>query len=307
MSDSKNGVEKLVGLEISGEFINAVSTDGSGKIIDQHKVSIPADGESFGLVVELIGELKDRFGDFDKIGIAVPGLIDRLTKQVVYSTFISEHHNTNFFADLESKAGVTVTVENDANAAAYGEFLVGAGKGNRNMFFVTLGTGVGGAFIFGGEIWRGAAGFAGEFGHISVRSDGSNLEGVASARSIVERTKNRFHQDDTSSLSRIGENKITLYDIVNAANNEDDFAQMMLERTGNYVGSAIASVINLLNIEKIVINGAVMQAGEFVLDAVKSRAKEISFKPSFDSTEIVAGELGENAGAIGVALLTIES
>ncbi len=79
---------------------------------------------------------------------------------------------------------------------------------------------------------------------------------------------------------------------------------MMLERTGTYIGTALAGVINLLNIEKIVIGGEIMQAGDFVLEAIIHRAKELSFMPSFRTTEIVAGKLGENASAIGVAFLS---
>lgn len=304
MSSDMNQTEKLVGIEITSSLINAVCVDRKGKLINSQKVSISNDNESFQLLVTLINELSEKFGRTDNVGIAVPGLVDRESKRVVYSTFIPEHEKAEFFADVESETGVTIQVENDANAAAFGEFMFGAGRGSRNMFYATLGTGVGGAFIFDGKIWRGAAGFAGEFGHITIKSDGVKLEGVASARSVVERTKNRFHQDDTSSLSRIGEQKITLEDIVSAANQDDDFAKMMVERTGNYVGTAVASVINLLNIERIVIGGAIMKAGEIMLEAIIARAKEISFTPSFESTEIVAGTLGENAGAIGAALLT---
>ncbi len=79
---------------------------------------------------------------------------------------------------------------------------------------------------------------------------------------------------------------------------------MMLERTGNYVGAAIAGVINLLNIEKIVVGGEIMKAGHLVLDAIIHRARELSFAPSFKTVEIVEGTLGENASAIGVALLS---
>ncbi len=307
MSDSKNQTEKLVGIEITSAAIMAVCVDGGGNVVEQYKIAIPPNGGSYGLLVAFVNELSENFGGIEKIGIAVPGLIDRATKRVVYSTFLPEHEKANFFGEIEAETGTAIIVENDANAAAFGEYQVGAGRGSKNMFYATLGTGVGGAFIFDGKIWRGAAGFAGEFGHLTIKSDGLNLESVASAKRIVERTKKRFHQDDTSSLSRIGEQQITLEDIISASNDEDDLAQMMVERTGNYVGSAIASVINLLNIEKIVVGGPIMRAGEVVLDAIVARAKEISFKPAFESTEIIGGHLGENAGAIGAALLTIDS
>jgi glucokinase len=93
---------------------------------------------------------------------------------------------------------------------------------------------------------------------------------------------------------------------VQAAKNDDDFAQMMLERTGTFVGMAVASVINLLNIEKIVVGGKILQAEHLVLDAIVQRAKELSFPPSFEATQIVEGELGEDAAAVGVALISAQ-
>lgn len=307
MSDADTQSGKFVGIELSNSAINAVCVDKSGNIAAAHKYLVNKDTETFASLVNFIKEIRERFGNFDKIGIAVPGLVNRQTRRVAFSTFIPEHEKTDFFSAMEAETGLKFWVENDANAAAYGEFLIGAGRGSRNMFYVTLGTGVGGALIFDGKIWRGTSGFAGEFGHIAVNSEGLKLEDVASTANIVGRTKNRFHQDQTSSLSKIGEYEITLADIVKAAKKEDDFARMMLERTGNYVGTAIAGVINLLNIEKIVIGGEIMQAEHLVLDAIISRAKEISFTPSFETTEIVEGQLGENATAVGVALLSAEA
>ena len=184
-----------------------------------------------------------------------------------------------------------------------GNLTSARGRGSRNMFYVTLGTGVGGAFILDGEIWRGAAGFAGEFGYVPINSEGMKLEEVASTANIIRRTRNRFHQDNTSSLNNLAEEAITLDDILAAARDEDDFAQMMLKRTGAYVGSAVASVINLLNVERIVVGGEIMNAEHLVLDAIIERAGELSFRPSFASTSIVEGSLGENAAAVGAALL----
>jgi len=130
------------------------------------------------------------------------------------------------------------------------------------------------------------------------------LEEVASAANIVRRTRSRFHQDSTASLSKLSEEEINMDEIVAAADRDDDFAQMMLERTGMYVGTAVASVINLLNIEKVVVGGEIMQAKHLVLHALVERARELSFAPSFDSTSIVEGELGANAAAIGAAFIS---
>ena len=105
------------------------------------------------------------------------------------------------------------------------------------------------------------------------------LEDVASAANIVRRTRTRFNRDSTSSLNKLDEEQISIYKIVEAAEKGDDFASLMLERTGSYVGTAIATVINLLNIEKIVIGGEIMHAGHLVLDAVMRRATRTFVRP----------------------------
>ncbi len=304
MSETVNQTAKFVGVEVSKTTFIAVCIDASGNLKDSFNVPTESGRSTISQLANFINETKNRFNGFDKIGVAVPGLLHRQTKRVAFSTNIPEHENVDFASELENSTGLKVTIENDANAAAYGEFSLGAGRGSRDMFYVTLGAGIGGALIFGGEIWHGASGFAGEFGHITINSEAMRLEDVASAENIVRRTRNRFHQDHTSSLSRFGEEKITLADVMQAARNQDDFAGMMLQRTGTYVGAAIAGVINLLNIERIVIGGETMQAGELILESVIRRARELSFAPSFRGTKIVAGELGENAAAIGVALLS---
>ncbi len=304
MSETANQNEKLVGVEVSKAAFKAVCVDRNGILSDSLSINTTEGAEMLAQLIDFINQAKNKFGAVEKIGLAVPGLLHRKTRRVAVSTSIPEQEKTDFLSQVETSTGLKITIENDANAAAYGEFSQGAGRDCRDMFYVTLGAGIGGALIFGGKIWRGAAGFAGEFGHIAINSEGMRLEEVASAANIVRRTRSRFHQDSTSSLNRIPEEKISLADVVQAAKNQDDFARMMLERTGTYVGAAIAGVINLLNIERIVVGGEIMQAEHLVLDSIIRRAGELSFAPSFNGTEIVAGELGETAAAIGVALLS---
>ncbi|CAN5697493.1 ROK family glucokinase [soil metagenome] len=295
--------EKIVGVEVTSAAMNAVSIDEQGNLLDHFSATLNNDEEIAPQLVKFINSLQTRLGDFDRVGISVPGLVDRETKRVTFSSQIPEHENIDFLGELEKVTKLKIYVENDANAAAYGEHLFGAGRGSENLFYVTLGKGIGGAFIFDGKLWRGASGFAGEFGYIAVNSDGIRLEEVASSANIIRRTKMRFHQDHTSSLNEIGEESITIADVIREANNGDDFARLMLERTGTYVGMAIADVINLLNIEKIVVGGEIMQAGALVLEGIKARAREFSFSPNFRSTEIVQGKLGNQAAAIGAAML----
>ena len=303
MVDSSNQSDNRVGIEISGTAINAAVIGNADELRAAMSVTI-ADAESpIPQVISVLEELKSEFGPFGSVGVAVPGLVDRKTGRVTFSANVPEHSNVDIVKDIKTATGFDVYIENDANAAAYGEFRIGAGRDTRNMFYATLGEGVGGAFIFNGEIWRGSSGFAGEFGYVPINSEGTRLEDMASSANIIRRTRARFHQDSTSSLNSLSEESITLEAIISAAEKEDDFAQMMLERTGVYVGTAVASVINLLNIEKIVIGGEIVKAKQLVLDAIIERARELSFAPSFASTSITEGELGVSAAAIGAAFI----
>lgn len=306
MEESAKNSSKLVGVEASTSEFITVSLDPSGKVTDGFRSVLRKGEEPVGQLIGHINQLKEKFGPFERIGVAVPGLIEKGNSRVAFSAHIPEHARVDLVSEIETATGLKVVVENDANAAAYGEYKLGAGRGSRDMFYATLGAGVGGAFIIDGAIWRGVSGFAGEFGFVAVNSDGMRLEDVASTENIVRRTRSRFQQDSTSSLNKLEETEIRIGDIVKAAEGQDDFAAMMLQRTGNYVGTAIASVINLLNIERIVIGGEIMEAGSVVLDSIIRRARELSFTPSFNSTRIVAGELDQNAAASGVALLANE-
>jgi glucokinase len=304
MVESSDHLKKRVGIEISTRGINAVVIDDSNNIAAARAIAQSEVENSVSGITSVIDALRSDLHDFDRVGIAVPGLVDRNTGRVAFSANLPGHSEVDLAKDVSAATGVAVILENDANAAAFGEFSLGAGRGSKDLFYVTLGDGVGGAFIIAGKIWRGDSGFAGEFGYVTINSAGMRLEEVASASNIVRRTRSRFHQDSTSSLNKLAEESITLQDIITAAEREDDFAQMMLQRTGRYVGTAVASVINLLNIEKVVVGGKIMQAKHLVLDAIKERARELSFAPAFRSTTIVEGELGENAAAVGAAFLS---
>ncbi len=297
--------QNRIGIEISGTRLHGVALGEDDAILASRSAQLDPD-EPLASISSLTGELTKEFGEVRRIGLAVPGLVDRPSGQVVFSAHLPEELVHDLAGRVKASTGIEAVVENDANAAAYGEYRAGGGRGSRNLFFATLGKGVGGAFIFDGQIWRGASGFAGEFGYVPINSEGMKLEEVASSANIIRRTRSRFHQDSTSVLNKLDEDAIDLDAIISAAEREDDFAQMMLQRTGMYVGAGIASVINLLNPEKIVVGGEIMQAKHLVLDAIIDRARELAFAPSFDATEIVEAELGADSAAVGAALLSGE-
>lgn len=299
-----------VGIDISGPKVRAALVDDQEGILQSTEADIQHD-----TIVEQVASIVHELGSKFKptaVGIAIPGLVNRQTDRVIASRDVPSTVREDLHAEFTRATGLRVEIENDANAAAYGEYRVGAGRGSRDIFYMMIGEGIGGAIILDGKLWTGASGFAGEVGHITIDTEGlpcvcgntGCLETVASAPSIVRRARERLHRDSTSSLSRLALNKdFTAEDIAHQANEGDDFALMMIERTGKYIGTGVASVINLLNIERIVLGGGVMDAGELILNPIIREAKRRAFQPCFEATHIVAASLGNNAVAVGAALL----
>jgi glucokinase len=297
----------MIGVELSGAALRGVVLSPDGTVRDTLESAVSKEGDRLSQLSDFINNLKSRAADASCIGIAVPGLLDLKTKRVALSKHSPEHESVDLIQDVFQATGLRAHLENDANAAAYAEFKLGAGRGSSDMFYITLGKGVGGALILGGQLWHGVSGFAGEFGYVAINSEGLRVEDMASAENIVRRTRDRLHQDNTTSLQKLDEKGFTVADIVSAANAGDGFAEMMLERTGMFVGTAVASVINLLNIETIVIGGEVMESSAPIIKGITDRARALSFAPGFEETRIVAGELGASAAAIGAALLSCEN
>ncbi|HYE15689.1 MAG TPA: ROK family protein [Pyrinomonadaceae bacterium] len=304
--------EHYVGVELSGTALRAALVSASGRVLERFEAAL-SESEVSQQVARAAAQLRDASpSGVAAVGVGLPGLVNPRTGRVIISSDLPSVVRGDFREELRQATGLPVVLDNDANAGAVGEHAVGAGRGSRDMFYVTIGTGIGGAIILDGRLWRGASGFAGEFGHITIDPEGVEcacgnvgcLETVASAPNIVRRTHERLLRDSTSSLSRLGLTKnFTAADIAHEARGGDDFALLMIERTGRYIGTAVAAVINLLNIERVVLGGGVMDAGELILNPIIREAGRRSFQPCFESTQILAASLGADAVPIGAALL----
>jgi glucokinase len=301
-----------IGIDISGAALHAALVSHEGQVVARREAALESGAALPAQIAAVVAELRDAAPQVSALGIGVPGLVSPETGRVVVSSDLPSVVRADLQTELARSTNLPIALANDANAAAYGEYIAGAGRGSRNMFYVTIGTGIGGALILDGKLWYGDSGFAGEFGHITIDREGIEctcgntgcLETVASAPNIVRRTHERLVRDSTSSLTRLGLNKnFTAADIAHAANEGDDFAMLMIERTGRYIGTAIAAVINLLNIQRIVLGGGVMDAGKLILDPIIREAGRRSFQPCFEATQIVAATLGPDAVPTGAAML----
>jgi glucokinase len=304
-----------IGVDLSGSTMHAALVTEDGRVVERREAALERDALT-AQVARMVTELRDLAPKVAALGVGIPGLVNPRTDQVVISPDLPSVVRGDIHAELIKVTGLKVELWNDANAAAYGEYKVGSGRGSRDMFYVTIGVGIGGALILNGNLWLGSSGFAGEFGHITIDTEGIEcvcgntgcLETVASAPNIVRRANERLYRDSTSSLSMLAVNKdFTAADIAREARNGDDFAMLMMERTGRYIGAAVASVINLLNIERIVLGGGVMEAGDLILNPIIREAGRRSFQPCFEATQIVLAALGTDAVSIGAAMLARDS
>jgi len=303
--------QNFIGIDLSGPSIRANVIDASGKMLEA--LDAPKEQQR---IVEQVAHITNTFQvrnqRISAIGIAIPGLVNRQIDRVVVSRDLPDTVREDLHSELSKATGLRVEIENDANAGAYGEYRLGAGQGSRNMFYMTIGQGIGGAIIIDGKLWTGASGFAGEVGHITIDTEGLEctcgnfgcLETVASGPNIVRRAKDRLYRDNTSSLSRLAMNRdFTADDMAREARNGDDFSLMMIERTAKYIGTGVATIINLLNVERVVLGGGVMDAGELILNPIIAEVKRRAFQPCFEATQIVAATLGSTAIPLGAALL----
>lgn len=304
---SKNN---FAGIEVAMTTMRGVVISEAGETIASREAVYEPEN-LISAITELTAGLRET-GELNSVGLAIPGLVNRETDRVLISTGLPFTARDHIHAELMQATGLRFDLENDANAAAYGEYKAGAGRDARDIFYIGIGDAIGGAIILDGTLWTGASGCAGEIGHITINTDGAEcvcgnvgcLETIASGPNLVRRARERLNRDSTSSLSRLGmQEDFTAGDVALEAKNGDDFAVMMLERTGRSIGIAVASMINLLSIERIILGGTIMEAGDLILQPIIEEARKRSFQPCFEATKVVPAQLGVNGVAIGAALL----
>lgn len=300
----------FAGIEVAQTTMRGIAVSETGETVASREAAYQPEN-LIKAIADLTAGLAEA-GALKSVGLAIPGLVNRETDRVLFSTGLPFTARDHIHAELMEATGLQFELENDANAAAYGEYKAGAGRDARDIFYIGIGDAIGGAIILDGKLWTGASGCAGEIGHVTIDTDGSEclcgnvgcLETVASGPNIVRRARERLNRDSTSSLSRLAmQESFTVGDLALEARNGDDFSVMMLERTARSIGIAVASMINLLSIERIILGGTIMEAGDLILSPIVEEARKRSFQPCFEATKIVTAQLGNDGVAIGAALL----
>lgn len=243
------------------------------------------------------------------LGFAIPAIMKGDEERIFSSPNLPELGGTPLARSLEEKLGFPVVLENDATAAAIGEYWLGASRNYRSSICVTLGTGVGGGIIIDGEPLRGPDGTAGEIGHICVEplgppcGCGSNgcVEQYSSASAIVRIANELKGEFPESKLSGIDEfNSLKVFQLGKAG---DGLCIEVFKRAGAYLGIALAGLINVLNPEAIVIGGGAAEGWDLFIDAARAEIGKRAFREPAERARIVRASLGSDAGIVGAAYL----
>ncbi len=303
-----------VGIDVGGTKIAGALVSETGEILMSLKVPTPAESteELIDAGVEMVNEL--RAGrEIKAVGVAIAAFIDAEQSEVIYSPNLSLR-NEPLKAKLEAKLGVDVFVENDANAAGWAEYRFGAGQGSRHMMMITIGTGVGGAIVANGELFRGGFGIGAELGHTNFIQGGKQcgcgqhgcLEKYASGTALLEAAK-ELAESGTPEGARLAElsskvDELTGTEVYQAITESDPGAIRLLNELGENIGKAAASLAAILDPQILVVGGGLSVAGELLLKPIrKAYLKHLPARGYRPEMSIVAAALINDAGVVGAA------
>jgi glucokinase len=300
-----------IGVDIGGTKALVVRLE-DGEVAQQ-ETSTVYEGELISSLTESIGQLWAP--DVSAVGVGLAGLVQWPEGVFAWGPHL-DWKEVPLRSELEAELDVPVVVDNDANVAAYGERMLGAGVGFDNFLMVTLGTGIGGGIMVDGEIYRGES-FAGEFGHMVVDSGGGLIcdcgkrgcwETVASGPALVRLAREVIALNPSGSLaSRLGERAFGGDEITRAADAGDEVARGLVAQVGAEFGRGLGSLISIFDPELILVGGGLGSIGESLLGPARRVAAEGLHGGSYRLLPpiLVAG-LGPSAGAIGAAAMAAE-
>jgi N-acetylglucosamine repressor len=311
---------RVVGVDIGATHLVVVVADLRGSILTEAEIAADiARGTEVTLrevgtqVEAVLQRAGGKFGEIQAIGVGVPGPV--ITAQGVVSSppIMPGWDGFPIRQRLEALWRRPVTLDNDADLGALGEWTFGAGRGEKSLVYIKIGTGIGCGILLDGQIYHGVLGTAGEIGHVTISEDGPPctcgnygcLEAMAGGRAIAQRAQLAVKAGQRTLLADHLDHEITARDVAEAAKAGDAVSQQLLGDAGRHIGSALASLINLINPGLVLIGGGVAQAGGFLLDPIREAIQQRSLRASLQATRIEVATLGRRATPLGAVSLAI--
>ena len=310
-----------LGIDLGGTNIVAGVVDEQYRVVAtaETKTNIPRPAEEIlddmaAVAREAVEKAGITLQEVEAMGVGTPGAIDPINGVVCYSNNL-DFYDVPMAQMLKDRLGVEFFIENDANAAAYGEYIAGAGKGTNHFIAVTLGTGVGGGVIIGGKIYSGSNFAGAELGHVVINMDGEICtcgrqgcwEAYASATALIRQSKQAMIRYPKTKMWELCGNRIanvsgkTAFDAMRAG---DDVGRRVVERYIEYVAIGISNCINIFQPDMLCVGGGISKEGKGLIDPVKAYVEGENYARHIArKTVITTAALGNNAGIIGAAYL----
>ncbi|MDK2809205.1 MAG: glucokinase [Clostridiales bacterium] len=311
-----------VGIDIGGTNIAIGFIDESNQLAYKDSIETPKNGTAEDMIksiVSLIGKMQDDWSipreSISHIGMGVPGSVNKESGQIEFANNLA-FHDEDLVSMLEAcYPRSKIAMNNDANAAAYGEFIAGAGKTVDSLVMVTLGTGIGGGIIIDRMLYEGTNFAAGELGHFVINCEGipcncgrrGCFEAYASATALIGQTKAAMKENRGSILWELCDYNFDKVDgkvLFDAVRLQDKTAKEVLEQYLYYLSVGIIDIVNIFQPDMICIGGGISKAGDLILDPLVARVRKEEYtKTSKKQTQIVMATLGNDAGILGAGLL----
>jgi len=320
---SERGADEfVVGVDLGGTNVRAALIASTGDIVAQARRSSlqeqPAEATLQQIVdacLEVISEHGITPSNVLGVGIGLPGIMDTDSGVCFWSPNFPKWKDVPIGATVSAGLGIPAYILNDAKCAALGELVYGAGKGVRNMVMITLGTGIGGAFVVDGRLLIGPNGSIGEVGHQTIDPAGARCgcgnfgcwEAIAARDAIIDRADRKLQAGRVSTLREMApRGGLTPAVISRAANEGDAVAREVMDEIGGLIGIGVTNLINMLNPERFVIGGGISQAGELLLGPIRRTVASRAVPMQGKTAEIVLALLGDCAGVMGAGALVLD-
>jgi glucokinase len=305
-----------IGIDVGGTKVLGGVVDEAGKVLTTARKDTPRQGGSAltQTIADVAKELLEQHS-VASVGVSAAGFVSSDRKTMLATPNIADWNGVDLDNQLTTLIGLPVVIENDANAAAWGEAKFGAGKNQDHMMMLTVGTGIGGGIVVNGALYRGAFGIAAEFGHMRVVPEGhicgcgarGCFEQYASGNALLRHAREAINASPEVARNLLSRGDgtvagLTGQAITEAARDGDPVALAAFNTTGQWLGAGIASLAVLLDPACVVIGGGVIDAGEILLKPTReSLERNMPFAGKHPYPQIIAAKLGNEAGLVGVA------
>lgn len=310
----------VAAVDMGATHINLAIADFSAKIIEEISLSFDINqgpqiclAEADRILKELLEHSGINISQIMAVGVGVPGPVITDAGIVVSPPIMPGWDGYPIRDSLQKQWGIPVSLNNDAELGALGEWAYGAGRGEKNLAFIKVGSGIGAGLIINQQIYGGTTGSAGEIGHLTIDENGplctcgnrGCMEAFAGGHAIAQQARELVKSGKRTLLSNIPAENLTAQEVAKAARRGDLPSQEIIMRAGTFIGIAIAGLVNLFNPGAVIIGGGVAQAGDLLTTSIRQAVRERSLRASEQGVHITTAMLGKRSSLMGATVQAI--